>query len=149
MRLLDIVFHNFWTKLISLILAIATWFYVFDVINTESFTQKKETGEDFFEKYKFTVKEVPVKPIFTGRSPEGYRVVFEDVKVKPSHISIFGPERILENVDELKTDRIDLGEYTRSTTLQLGVHSDMRSLRIEKKIVKVDLPVVKVGGGEG
>jgi len=149
MRLLDIVFHNFWPKLISLILAMATWFYVFDVINTESFTQKKEPGEAFFDKYKFVVKEIPVKPIFTGISPEGYRVIFEDVKVNPSHISIFGPDRILENANELKTDRIDLGEYTRSTTLHLGVHSDVRALRLEGKLVEVYLPVVKLGGDEG
>lgn len=148
MKFIDTILHNFWAKLISLILAIATWFYVFDLVSTESFSQRKETIENILEKYNFTVKEVPVRPVFRGSSPAGYRTVLENVKVKPSSISILGPESVIEDVTELRTERINLGEYTRSVNLRLGVRSDVRALRLEDKVVDVFLPVEKVKGNK-
>ena len=136
--------NNFWPKLISLILAVATWFYVFDLINNDAFVQRKETLEDVFSQYKFVTKEVPVKPVFMGRSPEGYRVVFEKVIVKPSNITIFGPKVVVENVDDLKTDKINIGEYTRSVKLELGIHSNAKFLQTQNKVVEVYLPVEPV-----
>lgn len=138
------IINNFWAKLISLILAIATWFYVFDMVNSDSFLQKEETVEDIFSRYKFVVKEVTVKPVFFGTSPKGYRMIFDEVKVDPSRISIFGPKDIVKDVEELKTDRINVGEYTRSVKLSLGLHSNKKLLQLEGKLVDVYLPVVKV-----
>jgi YbbR domain-containing protein len=137
----SIVVNNFWAKIISLALAVATWFYVFDMVNTDSFMQKKTTVEDLLSRHEFTIKEVPVKPVFYGTSPSGYRVLFEKVKIEPSRISVFGPEEILEGVNELKTDKIDLNEYTRSVQLRLGISSEVRALKFEDKTVDVFLPV--------
>ena len=137
----NMIFNNFWPKVISLILAIATWFYVFDLVNVDSFSQRTESAEDAFARFKLVVKEVPVKPVFVGRSPAGYRVMFDKVVIAPSKISIFGPEEILENVSELSTDKINLGEYTRSSKLNLGLHSDSKALNVDNKVVDVYLPV--------
>ncbi|MFH1552564.1 MAG: YbbR-like domain-containing protein [Candidatus Omnitrophota bacterium] len=144
MKWSNLLFYNFWPKLISLALAIATWFYVFDLINTDSFTQKKETVEDVFSNYKFIVKEMPVKPVFFGKSPDGYRVRFEKVKVEPPKISVFGPEDVLRGVSELRTDKIDLAEYTRSAKLSLGLQSDAKLLEMKDRVVDVYLPVERV-----
>jgi YbbR domain-containing protein len=141
MRLNDIIFHNFWPKVISLVLAVATWFYVFDVVNTDSFSQKKGTVEDVLSRYQFTVKEVPVKPVFTGKSPSGYKVNFEKVTVEPSSIAVFGPRDVIDDVEELRTDKINIGEYTRSAKLQLGIKSDVKFLQIKDKVVDVYVPV--------
>lgn len=141
MRFRNIIFHNIWPKLISLILAIATWFYVFDIINRDSFSQRKKTAEEVFSRYKFMVKEVPVKPVFVGKSPEGYRVDFDKVRVEPSTIAIFGPRDVIGQVNDLRTDKINLGEYTRSVRLQLSVHSDLTYLRFGDNAVDVHLPV--------
>ena len=134
------ILNNFWPKLFALILAMATWFYVFDLVNSDSFSQK-ETVEDVFSRYDFIVKEVLVKPVFSGRSPKGYRVALEKVKIEPSRISLFGPKDILDEVSELSTDSVDLSEYTRSAKLTLGLHSDVKLLNIEDKVVDVYLPV--------
>jgi len=137
----NLIFNNFWAKIISLALAIATWFYVFDLVNSDSFSQKNETIEDVFSHYRFIVKEVPVKPVFTGKSPEGYRVLFDKVKIEPSLISVFGPEEVVDNLEGLQTDKIDLNEYTRSIKLNLRLHSDTKFLKITDKVVDVFLPV--------
>ncbi|MBU1084588.1 MAG: YbbR-like domain-containing protein [Candidatus Omnitrophota bacterium] len=141
MGLGSIIFNNFFAKIISLALAVATWFYVFDLVNKDSFSQKNETIEDVFSRYKFVVKEVPVKPVFTGKSPEGYRVAFDKVKIEPDKISVFGPEEAVAGLEGLQTDRINLGEYTRSVKLSLGLNSDVKFLRINDKVVDVYIPV--------
>ena len=144
MEIQKLIFNNFWLKLLSLVLAIATWFYVFDLVTSDSHLQKDETAEDVFMRYKFAVKEVPVKPVFVGKTPEGYRTIFEKMVVKPDTIHIFGPEEVIENVQELKTGRIDLGEYTRSTRITSGINSDVKFLEFEEDAVDIYLPVEPV-----
>ncbi|MFH1845963.1 MAG: YbbR-like domain-containing protein [Candidatus Omnitrophota bacterium] len=141
MKITEIIFRNFLAKIISLILAIATWFYIFDLVNIDSFSQKEQTVEDIFSRYEFTAKKVPVKPLFSGKSPKGYRAVFEKVKITPGEITIFGPGEIVETVSELRTGKINLGEYTRSASLRLGVSSDSKFFKLEEEFVDVYLPV--------
>lgn len=136
-----IITNNFWAKLISLVFAIATWFYIFDMVNQDSFRQKIETTEEVFSRYNFIVKELPVKPVFSGKSPEGYRVAFDKVKVDPSVIAILGPEDVINDLTELNTKSIDLGEYTRSAKLTVGLSSDVDLLNLEDKVVDVYVPV--------
>ena len=147
-KIFEIIGNNFLAKLLSLILAVATWFYVFDLVNNESYPTKKETVEQVLDKYRFISRDIPVKPVFSGKSPSGYKVLFDEVKVTPSYISVMAPEQVIEKVSELKTDRIDINEYTRTTTLRLGIHSDTRSLRLGDKIVDVYLPITAIEGDD-
>lgn len=141
----NIIFHNFWAKFFTLILAIATWFYVFDLTNSgESFIQKKQTIEDLFAEYKFIVKDVTVKPVFYGKPPKGYQVLVDDVTVTPSTISIYGPEDIIRNVEDLKTEKIDIGEYTRTFNFEASLVSDNDMLKFKDKAVEVFVPVEPV-----
>ena len=141
MRIANLIFNNFWPKLISLVLAVATWFYVFDLVNTDSFLQKKDSMEDVINRYNFVVKDVPVKPVFTGKSPNGYRVAYEKVLVEPGKVSVFGPDELISGLKELRTEKIDLGEYTRSVHLRLGVSSDIENLGMPEDAVDVFIPV--------
>lgn len=138
MKIVDIVVNNFWIKLFSLIFAVATWFYVFDLLQTDT-GGKKETMEQVCARYNFIAKEVPVRLVYAGKSPEGYRVVFEKVRINPSTVTIFGPEEIVNAVNELRTDSIDLGEYTHSVKLRLSVQADVKALKLANKIAEVYL----------
>lgn len=138
------ILNNFWAKLISLILAIATWFYIFDLVNSDSVVQRTETVEDVFARYKFIMKEVPVKPVYFGRSPDGYRIDLDKVVIKPAMVAVFGPEDLIGEVNELRTDKINLGEYTRSAQIRLGLQSDTKFLQLQDKMVDVFLPVESV-----
>ena len=145
----SIILNNFWPKVISLILATATWFYVFDLVNSDSFSQRKATVEEVVSRYDFIVKEIPVKLVFSGKSPKGYQVLFDEIKIVPARIAVFGPKEIMGGVNELETDKIFLGEYTRSTQLRLGLHSDVKYLQIKDKVVDVYLPVEPAKGKAG
>lgn len=141
MKWINNIFNNFIAKLIALALAIATWFYIFDVVNSTSLLQKEEIAPHVFSRYHFTMKKVLVEPDFYGTAPKGYCVAFDKVKIVPQEIFIFGPESILKNVAEIGTERIDIGEYTRSTKLDVGLRSDIKFLRTEDKAIEVYLPV--------
>ena len=144
MKIFDLLVNNFWLKIFSLMLAVATWFYVFDLVDSDLAVTRKQSLEQMMGRYNFITREVPVKPFFMGRSPEGFRVVFEKVKVDPSSIVIFGPQEVVNAVNALRTDTIDIGEYTRSTKLSLGVQSDVKLLRFKDKFVDVYVPVERI-----
>ncbi len=141
MKRLNGILNNLWAKLLTLVLAFATWFYVFDLVNSDSFMQKKETVEEVFSRYEFVTKKVSVKPVFMGKSPAGYKVVFSNVKVTPQEMTIFGPQEIVDTVDDIKTDKIDLSEYTKSVKLTLGMSSGTKFFKDEEKTVDVYVPV--------
>jgi YbbR domain-containing protein len=145
MSIKKIILNNFLAKIMSLAFAVATWFYVFDLMNTEPYIQRKESSGDVFAKYDFEVKQVPVKPVFYGKPPRGYRAIFDKVKIEPSVMAVFGPKEVLSHVDELRTETIDLGEYTRSTQFKLGINSDVKYLRMDNKVVDVFVPIEAVG----
>ena len=143
MRLLKLIMRNFWPKVFSLALAVATWFYVFDLVNTDTH-QKVDSIEELIARSTLIAKDLPVKTVFTGKSPEGYRVVFDKIEINPQQISVLGPEVMVEKLSELKTERIDLGEYTRSVILRLGIRSDVKALNLDDKVVEVILPIEKI-----
>ena len=144
MKIVKIIVHNFWLKVISLILAIATWFYIFDLINPTTFVRQQETVEDILERYQFTIKEVPVRPVFTGKAPEGYRVAYDKVRITPQAIAVCGPVEVVQGVEELETDSIDLNTLERSTKLKLGVRSEERLLQFKDKEVEIYVPIERV-----
>jgi YbbR domain-containing protein len=133
--------NNFWAKVVTLAFAIATWFYVFDLMNSDLYTYRRDSAEKMLSNFNFSLKEVPIKPVFYGKSPRGYRVPFDKVKVEPEKMTIFGPKDALDQVEELRTDRIDLREYTSSVQLRLGLSSDVKYINLNNKVVDVYLPV--------
>lgn len=136
-----IITNNFWAKVVTLAFAIATWFYVFDLMNSDPYTHRRESTEEMLSNFNFSLKEVAIKPVFYGKSPRGFRVAFDKVKVEPEKMTIFGPKEALDQVEELRTDRIDLREYTSSVQLKLGLSSDVKYINLDNKVVDVYLPV--------
>lgn len=136
-----IITNNFWAKVVTLAFAVATWFYVFDLMNSDPYSHRRESTEKILSDFNFSLKEVPIKPVFYGKAPRGYRVVFDKVKVEPDKMTIFGPKTALDQVEELRTDRIDVREYTTSVQLRLGLSSDVKYINLDNKVVDVYLPV--------
>jgi YbbR domain-containing protein len=56
---------------------------------------------------------VPVKPVFIGELPEGYKLV--RIEVLPTVVTISGDEAIISNTENLLTEEIDLTNLTQAT----------------------------------
>jgi YbbR domain-containing protein len=142
MKIVDIIVNNIWIKVLSLALAIATWFYVFDLVNIEP--KIKESVENVLSREDIIVKDVPVRLDFRGKSPAGYRVDHENVEITPASISIAGPENIINSIKDIRTDQVDISEFTRPVRMKLGLHSRFRSLKMGSGNVDIYLPVEKI-----
>jgi YbbR domain-containing protein len=148
MKPAKIIFHNFWAKIICLVIAVATWFYVFDIVSEDYFGKKQETAQDVMSRYDFVIKELPVVPVFTGESPSGYVIDREQVKVTPSEISVYLPRELVGDVRQLQTEKVDIGEYTRSTWITRNIRSDLNIPDLEEEEVNIYIPVEKAGKGQ-
>jgi hypothetical protein len=91
----------------------------------------------------FTVKEVAVKPEFTGAPPRGYQI--DTVRVKPGSVKVGGPSSALRAVASLSTEPVDLAsipperkEKTFDVPLVLYPAS-LHLLPDENKIVRVHI----------
>ena len=91
----------------------------------------------------FTVKEVAVKPEFTGAPPRGYQI--DTVRVKPGSVKVGGPSSALRAVASLSTEPVDLAsipperkEKTFDVPLVLYPAS-LHLLPDENKIVRVQI----------
>ncbi|KJJ83431.1 YbbR-like protein [Candidatus Omnitrophus magneticus] len=144
MKLFGFIFNNFLPKFFTLLLAVGTWFYVFDLIHNESFSIKKDVDPEFFGKSNFIFKPLSVRPLFSGALPKGYRIISNEMKINPPTIYVFGPSNLLENVYEIQTDKINLSEYTHPMKINTGFHSStIKFLKSNDKVVEIDLPVEK------
>ena len=61
-------------------------------------------------------KFVQIKPSIVGEPEHGYFV--SDISVEPSYITMSGPESLLAEIEELKTDAIDIEKMTSNLVLE-------------------------------
>lgn len=74
-------------------------------------------------------KFVQIKPSIVGEPEHGYFV--SDITVEPSYITMSGPESLLAEIEELKTDAIDIDKMTSN----LVVESECMALN---KVIQID-----------
>ncbi|MBF0494641.1 MAG: YbbR-like domain-containing protein [Candidatus Omnitrophica bacterium] len=140
----NIITHNIIPKIVALFFAIAAWIYVSDLISSESGIGKRESVRSYFSKPRFTAKKVQVKIDFYGEIPKGYKLIEDLVTVTPEDIVITGPHDLIDKVNSVKTEPINLGEYTRTTTVNAAVGPESKAFQVDGKVVKVYLPVEKI-----
>jgi hypothetical protein len=143
------ILNNFWAKVISLILAVATWFYVFDIVTSVDDPRKKDDAGKFFSSERFIARDIPIRPVLFGKPKSGYRLDMEKVRVEPGTISMLLPESIAYSVKELRTEPVDLGEYTKPASLRSKVFSDSKLLRMDRKLVDIFIPIEKEAAPQG
>ena len=105
--------------LVSLVLAVVTYFYVRDSIRRN----EMKSHDPSYKLIKLTAKSIPVKVRFTSKPPEGYRLVQEMVTVNPSRIIVIGPEALLEGASSAETAIMDISQSTRKIIKSIPIES--------------------------
>ncbi len=140
MKFGKIILNNFWLKMVALIFAIITWFYVINLI--EDTTGKKTILAKMLPSYnRMTSKKLFIKAIFVGELPEKYKLLMEQVKIDPPYFIVAGPKFIINKVDRLETVPIDISKYRKTTIYQAQISSMGPSVDTEKLLVKVTIPI--------
>lgn len=119
--MIDWLSKNFWLKIIALILAMITWFYVDEAI-------KHNPGEErlpFWVGYAHgnMMKRVRIKPAISGHPAEGYVIRWDKITVKPTYTFIIGPKRGVEKVLFLKTVEIDVAGQNKTYAVTIPLES--------------------------
>lgn len=82
-------------------------------------------------------KSVPVSVATTGELQEGYSIVSMEPKVE--EVEVFAVSDILDNLDEIKTEPIDLSELTKSGTIKVGLALPDRVLPSDVNEIEVEI----------
>lgn len=137
------IVNNFWLKVTALFLAVILWMYVVGELGRG--TEQEAVFFDRILPYKAVAKEVPVKVNLIGQPKPGFRVLNDQITVKPSHCIVMGPKNSLKAIQYLTTQEIDMGELTGSFVRQVKVKSPGQGFIMEKDFfVTVVVPVQKI-----
>jgi YbbR domain-containing protein len=103
----DIILHNFFIKVIALVLALCTWSYIGGQLYRESISKESETaslievsGENI------VAKSLPIYVKIEGEPASGYRVALNRISVNPSHSVVAGPPDIIEDISYITTEPV-------------------------------------------
>jgi YbbR domain-containing protein len=132
---------SFFLKLLSLILALVTYFY----INNERTQTQKSVTDPSYKLIKLTAKSLQLKVRLATSPPDGYKLLSEQVKVEPSQIVVIGPEALLDEAFTAETSLLDLSENTRTIKKRIPIESVAGiHLTGEPYVVEVTVPIEKV-----
>ncbi|MDP2943489.1 MAG: hypothetical protein Q8O36_08315 [Candidatus Omnitrophota bacterium] len=133
---------NFWLKIVSLALAIITWYYVAE----ESRHMPGEERLPFWVSYTQAnvVKEVKIVPVIVGHPAENYVLRSDNITVKPDTTFIMGPKRIVDKIGSLRTWQIDVTGQNKTCTLMAPLEL-VKGVRFYGSggIVDVTIPIEK------
>jgi len=136
------ILSNFWIKVISLFLAVGTWFYVADLI--ENSTEKKILAKILPTYTKMVSKKLNIEAVFAGSLPDGYVLDLNEVRVDPPYLVVAGPRFIFNKVQKLETVPIDISEYRKISIYQAQIAPISKSVDTEKLQVSVTIPIRKI-----
>lgn len=140
------IVHNGGLKVIALVLAVITWFYVFNEI--EHLHTKESSPAQLLPSYgKLISRKLYVKAIVIGEVSEGYRMNVNDVQIDPPYFVVAGPASVLRTVERLETEPIDISRYTKTTMVDAHILPITPSIDVGKLTVKVTIPIKKAESG--
>lgn len=135
------ILKNFGLKLLSLILAVGTWFY----INTELTKIKNEEERAIFSMVHYDVvsKKLPIQITIVGKTQPEFTIVTKGITVTPDSCIVIGPKIILDQVEVARTVPIDITEFTQDVNKDLTLAPIAEGLELKNYFVKVHIPIAK------
>ena len=140
MKIKKALLNNMGLKALALVLALVTWFYIGEITEEGS---DKTLIQRFLSSSYFVSKKLSIQPHFVGEVPSGYRLIQDDIKIEPEYIMVLGPAKILTKKEFIYTKPIDLSEYTKTKTLDVGLENISHAIKVQKTDISVFIPVKK------
>jgi len=138
------ILNNFWLKIISLVFAVVTWFYVVAMIQ-DAEGGKKTIFAKIVPSYNVMAsKKLYVKAIFIGSLPDGYELKMDEVTIEPPFIVIAAPRQIINNIERLETLPINISRYKKTVIYEAQIAPIHESIDASKMTVVVTIPIGKI-----
>lgn len=134
--------HNFWLKVISLILAVTTWSYV----TWQLKKAKEEEEQAMFSMihYDFASKVLPVEVTIAGKARNGYEVTLSGITVSPADCLVIGPKNILDDISAAKTAPVDISGCSKDIDRRISLAPIPGGFATKDEFIKVHIPIVKI-----
>ena len=133
--------NNLGLKILSLILAIATWYYI--AWELEKVKSEEEKAIFSMLHYDVISKKLPIQLTLVGDTIEGYEIITDGITIDPQVCVVIGPKRILEDIDSARTMPLNISEYTKAIDTQLSLAPIARGIILKDDFVKVHIPILK------
>jgi len=138
--------NNFGLKVISLALAVLTWFY------TSWELAKRRSDEEMaiidMLHYELISKKLPIQLTIVGEVRPGYELIMDGITVAPDAVIVIGPENILDEVSSARTVPLDISEYTKEIRKDIPLAPIARGITLKDELVSINIPIVKTEEGE-
>ena len=89
-----------------------------------------------------TIKRVPLEPVVRGTPAEGYEL--SGTLLSPDHVTIEGPESVLDKISSFKTTSVDLDGHSDNFSVQVGVETNNKFVRLINSDVRLSLSIAKI-----
>ena len=133
--------NNLGLKIMSLVLAIATWFYV--SLELAKLKSEEEKAIISMLRYQVISKTLPVQLTIVGEVRENCEVITDDITIDPETIVVIGPDSILNKVNFVRTMPVDISEYTRDIIKDVELAPIAEGITLRHSLVKVHIPIIK------
>ena len=139
----NIILNNITLKLLALIIAVITWFYIVVELHKGN-VEEKEVLQRMLPQYHMIAKNLPVKLNLVGEPGKGYTIQYDKIKIDPSLCIIVGPRTVLSRLNSINTQPIDITEYKKTFTKSISVEYPVKGIEIKEKFIKVFIPIIKM-----
>jgi len=136
----NLVMNNIGLKLIALLLAIITWFYI--VVELQKGAVEEREVLQRILPYRMVSKQVPVKLDLVGEPPKGFAIDKENLAITPSACIIVGPKSLLEKLTTVSTQPVDVSKMTKTLTKDISVISPIKGMRLKDRFVSITIPII-------
>ncbi len=141
LRIKKWITHNFWLKVISLILAVTTWSYV----TWQLKNAKEEEERTMFSMihYDFVSKVLPIEVIIAGKARNGYEVAQGGITASPADCLVIGPKNILNDITIARTVPVDISGHSKDIDKRISLAPIPGGIVTKDEFIKVHIPIVK------
>jgi len=134
--------ENAGLKTLSLILALAIWFYIVRELNKGSDEEKAFLGK-VLPMENVVAKKLVIKPLFVGQPKRGYAVDKAKVAIVPEYVIVIGAKDMLNKVRFAYSLPIDLAGASKTFTASASLSSIAPGVFLDETAVQITVPIEK------
>lgn len=138
----DVFVKNIGLKFISLVLALAIWFYVVGELNKGS-EEERQILRRMLPSESMAAKKLTIRPIFIGKPREGYELAQTRMVILPEYCIVVGSRDMLGKIRSAYTMPIDLSGVSKTFTKSVPLNPIAPGIYMEETLVQVTVPIEK------
>jgi len=129
-------------KIISLILALALWFYIVNELKKGS-DEERQFLKKVLPSEGVVAKKLTIKPMFIGKPRRYYIIDNKKVVVVPEYCIVVGTKELLGKIKYAYTTPIKVGGIRKTFTTAVPLNPIAPGVYMEETLVQVTVPVEK------